>query len=38
VDVARVDVLRRYDALLLLCLVREHWPEGDVADAFDVRC
>ena len=36
VAVARVNVLRRRDALLL-CLMREHWPEGDVADALDVR-
>ena len=36
VAVARMDVLRRRDALLL-CLVREHRPESDVADALDVR-
>ena len=35
VAVARVNVRRR-DALLL-CLVRKHWPEGDIADALNVR-
>ena len=34
--VPAVDVLRRGDALLL-CLVREHWSEGDVTDALDAR-
>jgi hypothetical protein len=36
VAVARVDVLCRGDAFLLR-FVREHGPEGNVADALDVR-
>ena len=36
VTVPAVDVLRRSDPLFL-CLVREHGPEGHVADALDVR-